>query len=394
MSSINVLIVDDSAFMRKMLTEILERDPAICVVGAARDGADGLAKAEKLHPSVITLDVEMPVMDGYSTLVELMKNRPVPVVMVSSLTQAGAEMTMRCLSAGAVDFVGKPSGSISLDIERVAAELIAKVKVAAVSQVKAMSSPPKPAASPLGGPLTPNNGGTGLNGSVPMAGVVTSEKAVPLAQHSAAAAKVPVRSTRGPLSGSAKIVVIGASTGGPRALHALVAGLGPTFDSAGIIVQHMPAGFTQSLAKRLDAAGPATVREAVDGEPLQAGTLLVAPGGYHLIVRPDATVHLTQEPPIHGVRPAIDVTLDSVAHVFGNRVVAVLLTGMGKDGARGMKVLRDMGAHTLAEDASTCVVFGMPKAALEMNAVDKMLPLGELAQAVMAATSHSMNAAA
>jgi len=366
-STINVLVVDDSAFMRKMLTEIIQRDPAMIVVGAARDGADALAKAEKLKPDVVTLDVEMPVMDGYATLVELMKRRPVPVVMVSSLTQSGAEITMRCLSAGAVDFVGKPSGPISLDIERVAGELIAKVKIAAVSRVKvpAIASP------------------------------VASAPHVEAPHHLEArpGGDRPVRSIR-TMPTTSKIVVIGASTGGPRALHTLVAGLGPTFDSPGIIVQHMPAGFTQSLAKRLDSAGAVHVREAADGDSLQPSTLLVAPGGYHLTLRPDGTVQLTQEPPIHGVRPAIDVTLDSVARTFGNRVVAVLLTGMGKDGARGMKLLRDMGAHTLAEDESTCVVYGMPKAAYEMNAVEAMLPLGELASAILAATAHSMNTAA
>ena len=367
MSPIKVLVVDDSAFMRKMLTEIIQRDPALNVVGAARDGSDALIKVDALKPDVLTLDVEMPVMDGYTTLVELMKREPKPVVMVSSLTQAGAEITMRCLAAGAVDFVSKPSGSISLDIERVGSELIAKIKVAAVSRVKTNHSPTVP--RPV------------VNSAMP-----SPEQPPPQARLAR-----PMRSIGG---SNGKLVVIGASTGGPRALHTVVAGLGPHFDLPGIIVQHMPPGFTQSLARRLDAAGSVTVREAVDGEHLQAGTFLVAPGGFHLTVKADSTVHLSQEPPIHGVRPSIDVTLDSVAHSFGNRAVAVLLTGMGKDGARGMKLLRDMGAHTLAEDESTCVVYGMPKAAHEMNAVESMLPLGDLAPAIVALCTNSMNAAA
>jgi two-component system chemotaxis response regulator CheB len=202
----------------------------------------------------------------------------------------------------------------------------------------------------------------------------------------------PVKSVVRASSGS--LLVIGASTGGPRALHTLVAGLGQGLDIPGVIVQHMPPGFTQSLAKRLDAAGGPTVREAVDGESLEAGTILVAPGGYHLVVRPDATVQLSSEPPIHGVRPSIDVTLDSVARSFGRRSIAVLLTGMGKDGARGLKLLRDMGARTFAESESSCVVYGMPKAAFEMHAVETMLPIDEMAPAIIAAATQPMDAAA
>lgn len=341
--------------MRKMLTEIIQRDGSLKVAGCARDGRDALAKVEALKPDVITLDIEMPVMDGYATLVELMKQGPKRVVMISSVTQSGADITLRCLAAGAIDFVAKPSGSISLDLERVAAEIVAKIKIAAASSVKADAIvKPRPS---IGSPLE-------------------------------------AQSTRLTGASAAGILIVGASTGGPRALHTLVAGLGTGLRIPGIIVQHMPAGFTQSLAKRLNDAGGPRVVEAADGEALRPGTLLVAPGGHHLTVRADSTVQLSAEPPVHGVRPSIDVTLDSIAHTWGKRAIAVLLTGMGKDGARGMKVLRDMGARTFAEDESTCVVFGMPKAAWELQAVQSLLPLPELAPAILSAASETLSAAA
>lgn len=367
MSSTSVLIVDDSAFMRKMLTEIIEREGSLTVAGTARDGADALRKVETLRPDVITLDVEMPVMDGYATLIELMKRGSHRVLMVSSLTHTGADITLRCLAAGAIDFVSKPSGSISLDIERIAGEIVSKIKVAAVSRVSSTPHQTTPPARPIP-PVS----------HAPQSAVAPARRPVESIVKRAAAIKP-----------AASVLVIGASTGGPRALNTLVTGLGMGLRIPAIIVQHMPAGFTNSLANRLDAAGSLNVREAVDGDSLEPGTILVAPGGFHLVVKPDTTIHLSTEPPIHGVRPSIDVTLESVARIFGAHATAVLLTGMGKDGARGMKLLRDMGAHTFAEDESTCVVYGMPKAAAEIDAVETILPIHELAPAVIAATeSH------
>ncbi len=251
-SPIRVLVVDDSAFMRKMVTEILARDPALCVAGQARDGADALAKLTTLCPDVITLDVEMPVLDGYGTLAQIMQRRPTPVLMLSSLTQAGADATLRCLEMGAVDVVGKPSGSISLDIEKIATELIAKVKAAARASVAPRSAvlPPAPADKntvPRGRPAAPENG-SGL------------------------------RAGREQI----KALVIGASTGGPRALQTLIPALPADLGLPIVIIQHMPPGFTASLARRLEQTSPFTAKEAQDGDRLHPGQILVAPGGFHL----------------------------------------------------------------------------------------------------------------
>ncbi len=340
---ISVLIVDDSAFMRKMVTEIVSEDPALCVAGQARDGADALRLLDALRPDVVTLDVEMPVMDGLAALEQIMQRRPTPTIMLSSLTQAGADMTLRCLERGAVDFVGKPSGSISLDIRKIAGELVAKIKAAAGVRKTAL------------GPVSP-------------------------ARRFAPPSPVLGRGVRG--AGPASLLVIGASTGGPRALQTLVPALPARLNVPVVIVQHMPAGFTASLARRLDDDSAFTVREAADGDRLQPGVALVAPGGRHLQFDGTGVARVSDEPPVHGVRPAVDVTLSSLARLYGDRTVAVLLTGMGKDGARGLKMIRDLGGRTLAEDESTCVVYGMPKAAADLVAVERLLPLPQIAGAL------------
>ena len=336
-------MVDDSAFMRKMVAEILARDAGLCVVGQARDGADALAKLDSLQPDVITLDVEMPVLDGFGALAEIMRRRPTPVLMLSSLTQAGADATLRCLELGAVDFIGKPSGAISLDIEKVAAELTAKVKAAAGARLDQ-----RPVSAPAARP-------------VPVA-----RPAPPRPAHSDRPA----------------VLVIGASTGGPRALQTLVPALPADLGLPIVIVQHMPAGFTASLARRLEQTSPFEAREAAEGDRLRPGLILVAPGGRHLQFTSGGVVHLTDDPAVHGVRPAVDVTLASLAPLYGARLLAVLLTGMGRDGARGLKLTQDRGGQTLAEDETTCVVYGMPKAAFDLGAVGSLLPLPALAPAI------------
>lgn len=348
---IRVLVVDDSAFMRKMISEILARDPGVCVAGQARDGADALLKLEALKPDVVTMDIEMPVLDGIGALTEIMRRRPTPVLMLSSLTQAGAEATLRCLELGAFDFVGKPSGSISLDIEKIAAELISKVKAAA---------------------------GARLHTRRPAPGVL----AVP---------SVPARPAVAARKSTDKIAVlaIGASTGGPRALQQLIPMLPADLGVPIVIVQHMPPGFTASLAQRLQQMSSFVVREAANGDRLKAGQILVAPGGHHLQFDAGGAARLTQEPPIHGVRPAVDITLASLAHIYGSRLLAVLLTGMGRDGARAMKQIVDKGGLTLAEDETTCVVYGMPKAAFDLGGVSRLLPLPEIAPAIARACGVS-----
>ena len=352
MSPIRVLVVDDSAFMRKMVTEILDGDADCQVVGQAKNGTEALQKLEMLRPDVVTLDVEMPVMDGLTALGEIMDRRPTPVVMLSSLTQQGADMTMRCLERGAVDFVGKPGGAISLNIATVGVELIAKVKVAARARIRPLVAVRK-------APPAPNAGDVGAGRPV---------------------RTPPALGAGGRLGG---VLLIGSSTGGPRALQTLVPSLPADLGVPVVVVQHMPPGFTASLAQRLDAESPLCVREAAPGDALVPGHVLIAPGGHHLQFDGMGRVFLSDEPPVHGVRPSVDVTLDSLTRLCGKRLVAVLLTGMGKDGARGLKALRDLGGGTLAEDESTCVVYGMPRAAWELGGVGQMLPLPQIAAAAV-----------
>jgi len=343
---LRVLVVDDSALMRKLVSDILRRND-IEVVGTARDGCDALDKAQNLQPDVITLDVEMPRMDGAAFLGTLMRERPTPVVMVSSLTQAGAEITLRCLELGAFDCVCKPSGSISLDIERSADELVAKVRAAATAGVR-------------------------------RAALGVRRPSSPQAAEQAGAPKAAAR----PLSTQDAVVVIASSTGGPAALTRVVPSLPGDLAAAILVVQHLPIGFTRSLANRLDTLSALTVREASEGDQLQRGVALIAPAGKHLALDAQGRVTLNEEPPLWGVRPAADVTLRSAAARFGARVVAVVMTGMGRDGALGAKAVRQAGGVCFAQDEATCVVFGMPRAAQEAGAVNRLLPLDSIATAI------------
>jgi len=344
---VRVLVVDDSAFMRRIITDILTAGGCE-VVGAARDGQDALNKAAALRPDVVTLDVEMPVLDGYGTLRELMTRQPLPVVMVSSLTKAGAEATVRALALGAIDFLAKPSGAISLNMHTVAGELTAKVKAAATA--------------------TPR-----FRRVVADLPELHREKAVAAAGPLAETKPVPPR----------RLVVIGCSTGGPGALHQIMPHLPKELDAAVLVVQHMPAGFTRSLATRLDSISAIRVREAQAGDTLEPGLALIAPGGQHMLLAEDGRIALSEEPPLHGVRPAVDKLLLSVAANWHSPCLGVILTGMGHDGARGMAALKKIGGATIAEDASTCVVYGMPKAVVELGLADAILPVHEIPAAIV-----------
>ncbi|MEN3000712.1 MAG: chemotaxis response regulator protein-glutamate methylesterase [Armatimonadota bacterium] len=358
MGKIRVLVVDDSLFMRRMISEILAQDAAIEVVGAARDGREGLEMARQLKPDVITLDVEMPVIDGVTMLQRLMAEQPTPVVMVSSLTKEGAEITLRCLELGAIDFVTKPSGAISFDLYKVSSQIVEKVKAAAhVPRARLISSfhkvPPATQGEPkaeIGSPLQRGNLQEGIADTTP-----SSADGLPL-------------------------VVIGASTGGPRALSLLMGQLPSYFHAPMLIIQHMPEGFTRSFAERLDRLSHMHVREAQEGDRLQAGIAYLAPGGRHLQVARGGRLHLSDEPPVHGVRPAVDVTLLSIAQHYTGKVVVAILTGMGSDGAMGIRALHAKGARILAEDESSCVVFGMPRAAIQTGCVHRVAPIEQMAQ--------------
>ncbi|MGI6435403.1 MAG: protein-glutamate methylesterase/protein-glutamine glutaminase [Syntrophomonadaceae bacterium] len=353
MANIRVLVVDDSAFMRKVITDILNSEPGIEVVGKAKDGQDALEKIEELKPDVVTMDVEMPVMDGLTALKTLMRTRPVPVVMLSSLTAQGAQLTMKALELGAVDFIAKPSGQISLDISGSRNDIVNKVKIAAGTKCLLTSYPTDdaPLAEPPGRTVSPLQAAPGLS----------------------------------------KLVLIGTSTGGPKALHQVISKL-PRHINAGIlIVQHMPPGFTKSLAERLDQISAVRVKEAEMGDRIMPGWAYVAPGDHHLKVvagidnwgRKELLVKLDQSPPRHGCRPAVDVMLESVAEQFWSHMVCVIMTGMGHDGAAGMLKVRAKKARTIAEHESTCVVYGMPKTAIETGQVDIIAPLAKIPEAIM-----------
>lgn len=340
--TVRVLVVDDSAFMRKVITDLLQSDPQIAVAGVARDGREGVEKTLELQPDVVTLDIEMPRLNGFEALQEIMSLRPTPVVMVSSYTQEGADATIRALALGAVDFVAKPSGSISLNMHVVRDELVAKVKAAARATPRYRRHLPPP--RPVRREPRPPAAGTGA---------------------------LPHR-----------LVVIGCSTGGPAALHQIIPRLPGDLPAGVLVVQHMPPGFTRSLAERLDELSAIAVKEAEAGDRVEAGRVLVAPGGYHMTVGKDGRIVLNQDPPLHGVRPAVDKTFASTVPIWGERMVGVILTGMGYDGGQGMLALKKQGGRTIVEDASTCVVYGMPRVVVELGAADYILPLPEIPDAI------------
>lgn len=335
--------------MRKVLTDLLQSDPQITVIATARDGQDGVEKVRELRPDVVTLDIEMPRLDGYATLREIMTRCPTPVVMVSSHTSEGAEATIRALAMGAVDFVAKPSGSISLNMHITRDELVAKVKAAAGATPRfrrpVIDPPPPRQEAPA--------------------------EVVSALRQATAFGRPPQR-----------LVLIGCSTGGPGALHQIIPRLPADLPAGVLVVQHMPPGFTQSLAKRLDELSPIRVKEAQEGDRVQAGQVLLAPGGYHMTVDAEGRIHLDQGPPMHGVRPAVDRTFQSAVPTWGKQMLGVILTGMGYDGAKGMVSLKKAGGRTIAEDASTCVVYGMPKVVVEMGAADEVLPVHAIAGAI------------
>lgn len=342
-SRVRVLIVDDSAFARFSISKQLDLDPEIEVVGVARDGIEALDKIEKLKPSVVTMDVQMPRMDGLTTLKHIMSEYPTPVVMVSSLTSEGAETTIEALELGAVDFFLKSSPASPVGYPELASDLVNKVKLAAGVKV------PK------------------------LLAIARTKTAPPQRE------KKPQWRHHSPPS---KVLVIGSSTGGPSALYKLIPNLSGDISASILVVQHMPPGFTTSLANRLDQLSQIEVREARSGEPLGRGQGLVAPGDYHMMVTRGGKIHLNQGPPVHGVRPAVDVTMESVAQVYSGSAIGVVLTGMGSDGTRGAALIREAGGKIAVEDESTCVVYGMPRSVIESGNADEVVPLSQMAEKI------------
>lgn len=343
MNKIRVVVVDDSALVRSLLAEIIDREPDLQCVGTAADPLAARETIRNLNPDVITLDVEMPRMDGLDFLGRLMRLRPMPVVMVSTLTERGAETTLRALELGAVDFVAKPRIGVADGLRQLAHDITDKIRIAARAQVRRAAAPvPAPAGSPA--PPAP-----------------------------AAAAPIGRLSTE-------KIVFVGASTGGTEATREVLVQLPPDFPAV-VITQHMPPGFTRSYAARLDGLCRIRVKEASDGERVLPGHAYIAPGGLHLSIERSGANYLARVrdgEPVNRHKPSVEVLFESAARVVGPNALGLMLTGMGGDGAKAMRAMRDAGAWNICQDEASCVVFGMPREAIAAGAADEVLPLARI----------------
>jgi two-component system chemotaxis response regulator CheB len=330
-----VLVVDDSAFMRQLIAEMVEASGDYRVVGTATDGLDALEKIRSLAPDIVTLDIEMPRLDGLQALEQIMREMPRPVVMLSAAgSERGNEMTLRALERGAIEFVRKPSGPISIDLLAVREELVAALNAARAVNMAGVRTPPNPAAR-----VTPD-----------------------LSRKESAGA-------------ATRAVAIAASTGGPRALGEIIPHLPANLGAAVLIVQHMPREFTRTLSHRLDVMSALPVSEAEDGEPLWENHVYVAPGGFHMRLDGEAgnaTISLDSSPTIWGVRPAADPLFASVAEIFGASAIGVILTGMGRDGAEGLRLIRDAGGTGVIQDKGSSIIYGMPQAALDHAGADRV----------------------
>ena len=347
-----VLVVDDSAVMRGLLTEIIRGAPDMEVVGAAPDAPTAREMIKVLNPDVLTLDVQMPKMDGLEFLDRLMRLRPMPVVMVSAYTAAGSDTTLRALELGAVDFIGKPRADGAQSLEDYAEELIEKLRAAK---------------------------GARLRRVVPVATSVSQPAVVE-------AAKPMLR----PRSSPGRIIFVGASTGGTEAIKHFLSGI-PADCPPILIVQHMPESFTASFARRLDTICAPTVLEAQGNEKVEPGTVYIAPGHSHLQIRRSGAGYVTEilkTPPVNRHRPAVDVLFDSAAQLVGPQAVGVILTGMGKDGAVGLLHMRQAGARTFGQDEASCVVYGMPREAFLIGAVEEQCSLDDMARRVLVAANR------
>ena len=366
MPKTRVVVVDDSALVRGLLAEIINRQPDMECVGAASDPLVAREMIRNLNPDVITLDVEMPKMDGIDFLSKLMRLRPMPVVMVSTLTERGAEVTLRALELGAIDFVAKPKIGVADGLRQLAEDITDKVRTAARAHVRRL--PPAAAAAaalPHGAPGAATGAG---HANAATTGVRLAAPVAPLGRLS-----------------TEKIIFIGASTGGTEATKEVLMNLPPD-SPAVVITQHMPAGFTKSYAARLDSLCRIRVKEAVDGDRILPGHAYIAPGGFHLSVERSGANYVARVrdgEPVNRHKPSVEVLFDSAAAVVGPNALGVMLTGMGADGARAMKTMRDAGSWNVCQDEATCVVFGMPREAIAHGAAHEVLPLQRIAPTLL-----------
>jgi two-component system, chemotaxis family, protein-glutamate methylesterase/glutaminase len=365
---IRVLVVDDSAFMRKVLQGIIAADSQLEVCGEARDGRDAVTQNEILKPDVITMDINMPHMDGLQATEIIMSSNPRPILVVSSESREGAEVTLKSLELGAIDFVAKPSGGIDLDMNSVKEELCRKLKMAAkvrvvrtatrskVQQEIASSAPrSEPASRTFEQSLQENKSAGG----------------------GTAVAPAPFRG-----NGKFPLVVVAASTGGPATLMKFVPDFPKDFPGAVVLIQHMPGSFTAQFSQQLGETSRIRVKEAEAGEIIVPSQLYICPGSHHMRVSPTGRISLDDGPRIGGYRPCADLTLESAAEYFGPMTIGVILTGMGNDGSRGIQAVKNLGGHVIVQDEATAVIFGMPQEAIKTGVVDQTLPIEQIYNAI------------
>ena len=372
---IGVLIVDDSPFMRLTLQKILNQDPGIKVMDTARDGREGILKLQALRPQVVTMDVEMPVMNGLQALEEIMRWQPTPVIILSAVTTEGAQATLKALDLGAFDVVAKPSGNPGADLQALSRDLVEKVKAAAgVNPARLGSKGLNPFSTGASGPK-----GAVIQTMSSKAGSGTTSAQVP---RLSVAGKIGIVPTH-----VVEIVAIGTSTGGPSALQAVLPTLPENFPVPVLVAQHMPPGFTGPLAQRLNGLCPLNVREGIHGEVLKAGTVYVAPAGKQMqVLRKSGqlTLYIGEEAPIPTLyHPSVDVMFLSLAKAVGKGTLGVVMTGMGSDGTKGMKELKALEGFAIAESEETCVVYGMPRSLVDAGLADRVVPLGEIGRTIV-----------
>ncbi|MBC8281624.1 MAG: chemotaxis response regulator protein-glutamate methylesterase [Chloroflexi bacterium] len=360
---IKTLIVDDSAFARSIIVKKLSVDPDIEIIGVAKDGVDALEKIKDLKPNVVTLDVSMPRMDGLTALEKIMAECPTPVVMLSALTAEQAPATIAALELGAVDFFLKPSVLNPAGVNKETGELAEKVKIAARIDVS------KPRRKTIKKPATSK--------PIKSSRVAEAKNKIDVKPN----VRSSGRSNRNKYTG--KVLVIGSSTGGPKALSELIPELPSGLPVPVLVVQHMPPGFTRSFAERLNQVSALNVKEAEAGDVLEVGTVLLAPGDHHMVVTSSGRIALNQEPPVWGVRPSVDVTMDSVVDHYGGSTLGVVLTGMGSDGSNGTAAIKAKGGSVAVEHESTCAIYGMPRCVVEQGNADKVLPLPDMAEEII-----------
>ncbi len=386
--------------MRKVLSDLFAAQSDFEVVGTAINGRDAIEKVKQYDPDLLTMDVQMPVMDGLNALAVIMEIHPMPVVMLSSLTKEGTDETIRALSLGAVDFISKAGGSISR-IDTIEADILAKCRTAAKANVRsavasARAEKEREKQKPVMRHIDlPRHASHEMPGGTPRwqtSPFVSGKRENPLLKPRAKVLTprgTPPVETASPAAGG-KLVAIGTSTGGPQALQSVITRLPKDLPCGVVVVQHMPPGFTKSLAQRLDTLSAVHVKEAEDGDIIRSGCVYIAPGNYHMRVSVSGgarKIVLGQDPPVGNHRPAVNVLFDSVAPI-GRRLVAVIMTGMGSDGTEGMKKIKAEGGYSIAQDESTSVVYGMPKSVVDAGLADEIRPVTDIARAIVAAVER------